>query len=338
MKKRNTIIAAVVVACLVLLFAFLATKSKKSSSPVAPGAVPAGQAPSAGSAKSGGASSAKAKWGGASAAGSSSEFSVRLEKAKRQTLQTYLSLNGDVEAETNIDVYADIAGKLANLKVDLGSSVEKGQAVAQVDPSKPGESYALSSVYSPISGTVTAVNVQVGATVSTSTSIVTVGKIDKLEIVAKVPERDVSGLKEGLPAVATFEAYPGEKFYTTIYKVNPVVDSASRTKEIRLRFNKPDSRVNAGMFAKLVVYTEAYPNTLVITEDAILIRNDQSIVFVVKDDNTVEKRVIQTGISVDGMIEVKDGLTAGENIVLEGQQVLADGSKVKAINADEVSK
>ena len=260
-------------------------------------------------------------------------YSVRVESAVRKTLQSYIEVNGDVVAETKVDVVPDAAGKLVSLKVEVGSVVKKGQLIAEVDPSKPGTAYSLSPVYAPISGTVTSAPLSVGATVSTSTTVAAVGVMDKLQVEADIPERDVGQIKAGLSAKITLEAFPGERFPAYVGRVSPVLDADSRSKKIILKFRAEDSRINAGMFARIKLDTVSYADRVAVPEEAVTAIRGSSYVYVLNADNSVSRREVAAGVTVDGLTEIVKGIAAGETIVTQGQQLLSDGVKVRAVNA-----
>jgi len=230
-------------------------------------------------------------------------------------------------------VYPDISGKLVRVNAHLGSSVRKGDRIAAVDPSKPGSSYALSPVYAPISGTVTSMPEKIGATVSTGTVIAVIGDISNLQVAAKIPEREIAVIKTGFHAIVNFEAYPGVEFPATIFRVSPLVDSVSRTKEIFLSFDDEDSRINAGMFAKIKLYTTVARGAVTVPEDAVVLNYDKQYVYVVNDDSTVSKREVKRGVTVDGVSQILSGLDSGERVALQGVTVLSDGAKIKDIGA-----
>ena len=142
---------------------------------------------------------------------------VEAYTASTGTVSNYIKVNGDVLTETEIELYPDAAGKVTDIGVAVGSSVKKNQVAASVDPSLPGQNYAISRVYSTISGTVLSVNVGVGDKVSTNTSIITVGDLTDLKLVTYIPEKFAGNLKTGLPAEASFVAYPGEVFRAEIF-------------------------------------------------------------------------------------------------------------------------
>jgi multidrug efflux pump subunit AcrA (membrane-fusion protein) len=261
----------------------------------------------------------------------STVYSVRTQVLKVGSLRDYLDLTGEVVTETNVDIYADVGGRLSAVYVQVGDQVVKGKTlIATVDPSKPGSNYALSPVYSPLTGTVTAVNGQLGATVTTTTSLGTVGVLTDLYVDAKVPETQVASVKLGLKAEIVFEAFPGRVFQAVIQRVSPVVDTTSRTKTIRLRFLSDASSVSLGMFAKVKVYFENRPEKVLVPQEAVITRNNKPYAFVVADGKGV-RREVSEGLLVDGTLEVESGLKAGEILVVKGQELLDDGSPVKVV-------
>lgn len=256
-------------------------------------------------------------------------FTVRSVEAKAETLTDYVITNGEVQSQSAVEVFPSMGGKVAQINVMLGSHVNRGDVIAKVDPSEPGTRYALSPVEAPISGSIVSSPMKVGTKVTTNSAITMIGDVDNLQVSAPVPERFVAELKTGLKAEVTLEAYPGVVFTATVSRVSPVVDATTRTKEIILNFDKKDSRVNAGMFAKIKLYTTKYADKLVVPADAVVTNdNGASYLFVVNDNCTVSRREVETGKSVDSLIQVTDNLVAGERVVYEGMLSLSDGAKV----------
>ena len=261
-------------------------------------------------------------------------YVVKTQAVERSDLQEYLRLNGTVKAENTISVYPDIGGKLTSVPVTLGTYVKKGQLIAEVDPSSPGTYYTKSPVYAPIAGYITSLPLTTGTTVSTSTEIATIGNIEKLQIECKIPESKIAVLENGLNARVGLEAYKGIDFPAHIFRISPVVDETSRTKQIYLLFDTDDSRINAGMYVKIHLNTVLHENVITIPTDCIQSQNDQQYVYVYNaDESRVSRRDISTGVTVDGVTEVTDGLSDGDVIVVSGMQVLADGVKVREVGS-----
>lgn len=258
-------------------------------------------------------------------------YSVRTQTLEAASLRDYLDLSGDVVTETNVAVYPEVGGKLAAVYVQVGDQVVKGKTViASVDPSRPGASYALSPVYSPLTGTLTTLSAQLGATVSTSTSLGTVGILHDLLVEVKVPEVQVASVKVGLKADVVFEAFPGRVFKAAVDRVAPIVDATSRTKTIRLTFEGDASKVDLGMFAKVKLFLAARAPEILAPESAVISRLGKKFVFVVEGDKAM-RREVAVGTTVDGLVELLSGVKAGESLVTRGQELLDDGATVKVV-------
>ena len=257
---------------------------------------------------------------------------VRTITAKDTLLKDFVTTNGEIETQTAIEVFPSMSGEVVQVNVSLGSPVKKGDVIAYIDPSTPGAYYAKSPVTAPISGSILSTPSKTGAKVSTSSVITKIGDIENLQITAKIPERFVAELRIGQKAEISLEAYPGVIFPASVVRISPVLDASTRTKEIILNFDKSDSRIDAGMFAKVKLYTSEYSGYPVIPQDSLVNNNDNYFVYVVNEDGqTVSKRQVTLGKIVDGYYQLLTGVDIGESIVTEGMLTLSQGSKIKDI-------
>ncbi|MCF0241249.1 MAG: efflux RND transporter periplasmic adaptor subunit [Treponema sp.] len=280
----------------------------------------------AGSKKKGGKPGA---FGGFGAFGGSQTYSVKTMAAQPETLHDYVLTNGEIETQSSIQVFPSIGGKVVEVYVSLGTAVKKGDLIAKIDPSEPGSYYALSSVTAPISGSILSSPSKPGNKVSASTVITTIGDIENLQISANVPERYVAALKPGLKAEITLEAYPGEVFGATVADVSPVLDAATRTKKVVLIFDKNDSRIDAGMFARVKLYTLDYSDFVTVPQNSFTELNGEFYLYVVNEDGeTVRKVKAEKGKTVDGVTQVASGINKGDLVVVEGMLSLYDGAKI----------
>ena len=262
-------------------------------------------------------------------------YPVQLETVQKSDLQEYLLLSGNVKADNTISVFPDMAGKLVNVPVTLGSYVKKGQVIAEVDPSVPGSVYAKSPVYAPIEGYITSLPLTPGTTVSTSTEIAQIGNIKNLQIESKVPEGKIGVLKNNLTAEISLEAYKNETFPAHIFRISPIVDETSRTKEVYFLFDTNDSRINAGMYVRIKLNTVLHKNIISVPSDCIVTESGKKYVYVASENDeklAVEKREIEEGVTVDARTEITAGLNENEEIVVSGMQVLSDGAEVRDVN------
>jgi RND family efflux transporter MFP subunit len=222
------------------------------------------------------------------------------------------------------------------MRVSLGQTVQKGALKGEVDPSRPGSVYSLSPVYAPVSGMVVSNPVSVGSTVSTNTTLLTIAVAGTVEVEALIPEREVGQLRQGLKAELRLEAFPGEIFAAELSSLSPVVDPVSRTKKVTLRFINEDWRINPGMFARIKLNTRTYQDVVAISQEAVVENRGASAVYVLNstalnETPSVSLREVSLGVSIDGEVEIKNGLAPGEKVVVQGQQFLTDGAPVRVI-------
>ncbi len=263
-------------------------------------------------------------------------FAVETGNAKKGDITDYVKINGDVEPVRNIDIYPDTAGKLSRLSVSLGDSIRTGQVIAEIDPSKPGLSYALSPVRSTITGTVTSLPYEVGATITTSTAVAKIGDLSLLQIKTEIAEPYVGKIKIGTTADITFVAWPDKTFNAHIVEISPVVNNITRTISIKLEFDKNYPELKAGMFASIKLLTETRKNVILIPAESVVLRDGGKYIFIAQDNKAVMTEVA-TGLSVDGITEIIYGISADTEIVVKGQNLLDDGADINILNKESVS-
>lgn len=263
---------------------------------------------------------------------SQSTIAVEAEWVSRQTVNQFIRVNGDMVSDVSIDIYPDVAGKLVESRIKLGNFVRKGEVIAVVDPSVPGVVYSSSPILSTITGTITAINADVGDTVSTASSIAIVGDLSKLSLITYIPERFINYLKTGLNAEVSFEAFPGIIFDARVIQLNPVVDTSSRSLEIKLEILNPEPGIRVGMFASMKLITRESKNVIAVSSGAISSYYDDSVVFVVKDDATVERRVVTLGLASDDLTEIYSGLSEKDIVVTQGISSITEGASVRVVN------
>ena len=262
-------------------------------------------------------------------------FAVNVTPAVQGPISNYLDINGDVETTASIDVYSNAAGEVARLHTELGRFVREGQLIAEIDASRPGQVFALSPVTAPIAGTVTRLPIRVGSKITQSTPVAQISRTNELEIVVNVAERFVSRVKEGLTAVVRLDAFPDRDFTAVVRELNPVLDPMSRTLEVTLRFTGNIEGVRPGMYAEVRIITEKKENIVKVPADVLIRRFGENFVFVVTDDGTAERRIVKPGIEIDNIMEITQGLSPGELVVYQGQNLLEDGTRVRVIDTVE---
>ena len=259
-------------------------------------------------------------------------IAVRTTRVVNDTIENIVRINGDVLPENQVSIFPTVAGKITETLLRVGDRVRQGEVVAMVDPSRPGQIYSASPVVSTIGGTVLQIPVNKGDTVSTQTPVYIVGDLSFLVVETFVPERFSNAVRIGLAAQVTLEAFPSETFEAVVYEQSPVLDPASRTLRIRLRFpGRTDPRIKAGMFATVSLVTSVHRNVPLIPRGAAINTFGAWIAFTVNEKNIVSRREISLGLESEEFIEVVKGLEAGDLVVSEGQNFLSDGDPVRIV-------
>ena len=262
-------------------------------------------------------------------------FAVNTMPAARGQIQDYLPLSGNIIASSSVDTYSDAAGKISRLYVSVGSRVRKDDPIAEVDPSRPGMEFVPSVVKAPVTGTIVALPAQMGMTISQAVPLARIAGGAGLEIQLYVAERFISKIALNQPCEITLDAWPGDVFRGSISELSPTLDAASRTMEIKVAVENPGSRLKAGMFAKVRIITETKEEIVKIPASAMVSRFGEQYVFGIDDTNpsapVARKKIVVPGIIIDGVMEVRQGLSPNEDIVVRGQTFLEDGSRINII-------
>jgi len=114
--------------------------------------------------------------------------------------------------------------------------------------------------------------------------------------------------------------------------VNNAADSTTGTIQLKGTFGNQDEALTPGQLVDTVLTLYTLDNAVTVPDSAIQSSQRGSAVYVVKDDMTVEFRPVTTSFSQDGYTVVEKGLSAGEQVVLEGQLRLTKGTKVHAVS------
>jgi membrane fusion protein (multidrug efflux system) len=193
---------------------------------------------------------------------------------------------------------------------------------------------SYTEIRAPISGVVAERHIKVGNTIQPNTVVFRVTDLKPLLAYVHAPERELRQLSPGQPAQIAVDSLPGRQFEGKIARVSPVVDPATGTFKITVEVNDPTSQLKPGMFARVGVVYERRANALQIPRTAIVDNDGQATVFVVNKDKA-EQRDIKTGLANAGFIEVTEGLKAGEQVVVVGQNGLKTGNAVRVVSLEK---
>ncbi|MEP6706626.1 MAG: efflux RND transporter periplasmic adaptor subunit [Pyrinomonadaceae bacterium] len=180
-------------------------------------------------------------------------------------------------------------------------------------------------VPSPASGTVTSRSTNPGEVIEANKELLRITDLSSVWVVGQVYEKDLARVHVGSGASVTSDAYPGRIFRGHVSYVDPRVDPATRTAQVRIELANPGLVLKIGMFVNIAFATiGGAENTLpVVPASAVQNINSQQTVFVgTSDPNVLVLRPVRLGPESNGFYPVLEGLTVGERIVTEGSFLL----------------
>jgi len=189
---------------------------------------------------------------------------------------------------------------------------------------------AKSEIRAPFSGVAGLRQVSQGAYVAAGTDIARLEKIDQLKLDFRVPEVYLAKLKAAQQVKVQVDAYADESFGGTIYAIEPAVDEATRTIQIRARVANADLKLRPGMFGRVQLQLAVREKAVWIPEQAIVPKGQDAFVFRVANGKA-ELIKVQTGARKVGEVEIRAGISAGDMVVTEGTQRIGPGSPISVM-------
>lgn len=189
-------------------------------------------------------------------------------------------------------------------------------------------------IVAPMAGALGPRQVSPGQFVAVGEPLVTLTDASKMKVSYRLPEKHLAALKQGQQVALQVAAYGDHEFPATVELINPQVDPSTRTIEIRALAANPERRLKPGMFARLETVTGSRPNAVVIPERSVIPSLTGFAVYVVTN-NQVRLTPVELGMRLPGSVEIRKGVTPGEEIVVNGLQKIVDGAPVAASPAPE---
>ena len=181
------------------------------------------------------------------------------------------------------------------------------------------------SVPSPASGTITSRTVNSGEVIEATKELMRVTDLSSVWVVGQVYEKDLASIHVGSGANITSDAYPGRVFRGRISYVDPKIDPATRTAQVRIELANPGQALKIGMYVNLAFAAlgAAEKTTPVVPKDAVQSIGNQQFVFVTTEKpNEFILHPVRLGAESNGFYPVLEGLNAGERIVTNGSFLL----------------
>ncbi len=250
---------------------------------------------------------------------------------------SYKNMKSQVDALELQLAQAKESYKLTKEKTIAESQKSADIGIAQAQASANSASLAVQSASknlkdvsptAPISGVVSLKNVVTDQMVGGGSAAYQISNIDEVVATINVTENVINKLNVG-QEVDLYIKSLDKKVKGKITEVNPVATQTS-TYPVKIKISNPDHLIKPGMFCEVEIIADNSNNTISLPREAVLRNIEQFYVYVVEDGVAV-MREVQTGIDNGKDIEVVSGLTAGEQVIIEGQTYVSDQEKVNIV-------
>jgi RND family efflux transporter MFP subunit len=181
------------------------------------------------------------------------------------------------------------------------------------------------SLFSPVSGTVIARSANSGEVIQADKELLRVADLSSVWVIGQVYEKDLGRIKVGSGASITSEAYPGRVFRGQVSYVDPTLDPATRTAQVRIELANRGQTLKIGMYVNVAFATfgGAESTVAVVPANAVQNINNQQVVFVALNEaNVFAMRPVRLGPEANARYSVLEGVSVGDRIVTDGSFLL----------------
>ncbi len=209
--------------------------------------------------------------------------------------------------------------------VSLGMSKHQ---IRKIEKSK--KSIPLVSYFAPQNGVVSELNIREGMYVKPSKSIISLADMMTVWLVANIFESQSDWVKVGDRAEVELSFMPGKIWEGTVEYIYPVLDSKTRSLEVRLRFNNPNEMLKANMYADVNIFVNPKRNALTIPRESLIRTGEGDRVIVALGNGRFKPVPVKIGIESNNKIEILNGLQEGDEVVVSSQFLIDSESSLRA--------
>jgi membrane fusion protein (multidrug efflux system) len=204
--------------------------------------------------------------------------------------------------------------------------------VAQAQVALAQAQISRMKILAPFDGITGIRSVSVGDYVKDGADLVMIEDVSSLWVDFRLPERYLSRLKPGQGVEVVLDAIPDRNFKAQVDAIDAQLDANGRSVLVRARMANVDGRLRGGMFARVRAVFDVRNKALVVPEEALVPLGNRQVVFKVTDapggGKVAQRAEVKIGMRVPGRVEILDGVTAGDVLVIAGQARLMRGENL----------
>lgn len=243
--------------------------------------------------------------------------------------------------------FAEAAFELAKLTFNRNIELQKSGAVAlqakdesEASVRKMEAEYEIkkirlgkTQIKVPFDGIVGMSPISLGAYLNVGDPIVNISAIDPLYMQFSVPQKYLSNIKDEEEVIITTDAWPGREFKGHISAIDPQIDVDTRNITIKALVPNTEGLLRPGLFSYVDLGIAEIDDALLVPEEALIPATDLVTVMKVVDNRAQVARV-KVGVRQNGMVEIKEGLEAGEVVISAGNLKVREGTLVEPISGN----
>ena len=173
-------------------------------------------------------------------------------------------------------------------------------------------------IRAPESGVIMQRQITTGASVNPGDHLFTISELGQLWVLAEVEEKRLAQLRVGAPVTIEVAAFPGQGFPGKIARISDVLNPQTRMIEVRCLVDNRSGRLKPEMYAVTRIAAGEKTQALVVPKAAIQDVGGQSVVFVAREGQSYQKKIVRLGREDGDQVEILEGLKAGEKVVSTG--------------------
>jgi len=286
---------------------------------------------------------AKVKAGDVLAEIDTPEVDQELAQAQAQIKVAQAALN---LSEVTYNRYQDLFNRRVVAAEDFDTAADtyrENQAMVMADQANINQLEALEGfniVRAPFNGIVTARNIDIGDYIASGsgTQLFRMQQTSPLRVYVNVPQAFADLIKIGIEGDLTLDEFPDRKFLGHVTNTAKAIDPTSRTLLTELQVPNETGELFPGAYALITLRVTNNTGILTIPSNALLFRSEGTTVGVVDADSQVEIRKITTNVNLGDKLEISQGLSEIDQVIVNPSDSLANGMTVKILNQKQTSK
>jgi len=183
-------------------------------------------------------------------------------------------------------------------------------------------------IYAPRDGVIESRNIEVGNSVMPGMAAFKLISVDKVNVKISVPENEIGKISIGKQAKVIVPALDNAEFFGKVETKGVSANALSYTYEAKIEVNNPQRRLMPGMVCKVFLMEDAKTAEIVVPNRTIQIATDGKHYVWIADGNIAKHQLVKTGGLTDHGIVILEGVSAGDQLIVEGFQKISEGMRI----------